>query len=702
MCGNSFEHFWRSAGRRGRDRAAALVLLAGLLLLPPVLEARVVEVRITSRESVLGGRAFGEAGPYEKITGRIFFAFDPEAAENARIVDLHRAPVNSDGMVEAWADFMVLQPRNPGLRSGTGWIEVVNRGGKASLAYLQGGTFSSDPETEEDFGDGLLMERGVTLLWIGWQWDVPEGEDLMRLAITVAREDGGTITGLVRSDWVVEEETSRLSLGHRDHRPYLPVAADHPDHVLTVRDGREAPPEEIPREQWRLVDAPSGPDAGRPVLVELDGAFQPGRIYELVYRARDPRVVGLGLLAVRDVVSYAKYDLRSVFPLERGIAFGVSQTGRFLRHLLYEGLNVDEEGRTAFDGMLVHTAGAGRGSFNHRFAQPSRDAHRFSAFFYPTDVFPFTGRSQRDPVPGREEGLLDRLAGEHRPRVMLTNTGYEYWGRAASLVHTGVEGREDVEPLEGVRIYHLASGQHFVGGFPPEEGALMEGTPALRGNPLDFLVTLRALTVRLVEWVEGDVEPPPTTIPRIGAGTLVPVEGVAFPRIPEVEAPDVAHVAYRVDYGPRFLEHGIVDRQPPELGPAFPVLVPQVDGIGNELGGLRGVEVRVPVATYAPWNLRIGLPGPEDELTDFRGTFIPLPRTESERDSSGDPRPSLEALYGDREGYESRVEAAIDELIAERILLSRDADRVRRRAADLWEWAESREPPGSAPEEEER
>ena len=678
----------------GRRAPLLGVLLTLALLLPwSSLEGRVVRVVVDRREDLLDGRPFGPAGVYEKLVGRIYFAFDPESPFNSQIVDLRWAPRNGDGMVEAWADFMVLQPKDPALRRGTAWVEVSNRGRKASLAYFNGAERRSpDPRDPEDFGDGLLLREGLTLIWVGWQWDVPDREGLLRLHGPIARLPGGPIEGSVRADWTVDRDTTLLALGHRDHRAYPPVDPHDPEaHVLTVRTGRMAQREIVPRDQWRFVE-------GQPATIELDGGFQAGRIYELVYRARDPRIVGLGLAAVRDVMSYAKYELECIFPVQQGVAFGVSQTGRFLRHFLYQGFNTDERGRKVYDGLLVHTAGAGRGSFNHRFAQPSRDAHRYSAFFYPTDLFPFTSRTQRDPVTGREDGLFARQRADHLPLVFYTNTGYEYWGRAASLIHTTVDGTQDVVPRDNERIYHLAGGQHFVGDFPPSQGDLhpQGPVPVYRGNPLDFLPMLRSLALRLVAWVEEGTPPPPSAFPRIGEGTLVPPSGLALPRIPGLEIPGVIHEAYRADYGPRWLTEGVVDQQPPVLGPPFPSQVSQVDGLGNEVAGVRSVELRAPLATYAPWNLRWGHPGATDELTDFLGTFIPLPRTEEERSRWGDPRPSVESLYGNREAYLERVRAAARELVREGFLLAEDAPEAAEKAEALWVWLMEGEEGGGA------
>lgn len=666
-------------------------ILALLLTLVPhsSAEGKVVRVVVDRREVILDGRAWGDAGAYEKLVGRIFFAFDPRNPANEMVVDLALAPVNGDGMVEAWAEFMVLQPVESARRRGVAWLEVSNRGGKASLRYFNqavGGNL--DPAGEEDFGDGLLLRHGLTIIWVGWQWDVPPGENLLRLHVPVARLPGGEIEGLVRADWTVDEPQDLLQLGHRGHRSYVPVEPDHPDNVLTVRTGRMAPREIVPRESWSFVEDGNGRQAGQPTAIRLEGGFLAGRIYELVYRSSNPRVVGLGLAAVRDVISYAKYELDSLFPVRLGIAFGVSQTGRFLRHFIYQGFNSDEGGRKAFDGMLIHTAGAGRGSFNHRFAQPSRDAHRYSAFFYPTDLFPFTSRTQQDPVTDREDGLFATARADHLPRIFYTNTGYEYWGRAASLIHTSVDGTQDVAPRENERIYHLAGGQHSVGRFPPPEESLMgDGPiPAYRGNPVNFFLTLRALALRLVDWTEDTVEPPASAYPRLAQGTLVPPDGMAFPPLPGVGVPKVIHHAYRVDYGPRWQSEGVIERQPPSVGPPFPSLVSQVDGLGNEVAGVRGVELRVPVGTFTPWNLRYGFSAQTEELTDFRGTFIPFSRTPDERRTRGDPRPDLTALYPNLDAYLERVRAATRDLVSEGFLLPGDAPLAVEEAQARWEW----------------
>jgi len=628
---------------------------------------------VESRQDVGGGRAFGAAGAYEKIAGAVQFALDPRDPANARIVDLSRAPRDAAGRVVATANFMVLRPKNHPRDRSVALLEVSNRGGKALLPYFAGGTWRSDPVTDADFGDALPLRLGLTIIWVGWQADVPSLDGALRLDAPVATDDGRPIEGLVRSDWTVDERVPTLPLGHRGHRPYPVADPEHADNVLTEREGRLLARRVVPRDQWQFTDDE--------MQITRAGGFAPGKIYELVYRARDPLVIGLGLAAVRDMMSYARYDAACPFPVSAGVAFGISQTGRFLRHFVYQGFNTDEARRPVFDGLFVLTAGAGRGSFNHRFAQPSRDAHRFSAFFYPTDLYPFAGRSQRDPETGVTDGLFAHET--HLPKIFFVNTGYEYWGRAASLIHTTPGADADLEPSAQERIYHLAGAQHFVVDGP-SVSERSDTVVTYRGNPLDVRPALRSLLTRLVEWVRDGREPPSSAYPRLGAGTLVTVDGVRAPAIPRLRWPRVAHEALRVDYGPRWPD-GIITLEPPRLGKPYPTRVPQVDADGNERGGVRSLEVLVPLATYTPWSLRDG-PNNLDELVDFYGTFVPFARDRAQREHSGDPRPSALERYGDRARYVEMVRRQAETLSRSGFLLAEDVPRAVEQAERRWIW----------------
>lgn len=643
----------------------------GILICAADAAARVESLQVQQRQTVLNGRHFNAAGPYEQLSGEVVFSFDPDHPANQIITDIGAAPRNAAGRVEARANWMMMRPVAAPANSAI-LLEVSNRGSKAALGYFNAGTFSDDPQSDADYGDGFLMRHGFTVLWVGWQFDVPAEGNRLRLQVPRATAGAATISGLVRADWVVDEAAARLHLGHRGHIPYEPLDPGDARNRLTERDSRDGIRRVIPRNDWHF---------DRGYINHRDG-FRPGKIYELVYVSGDPAVAGLGLAAVRDFASHFKFEdaLSAGWPM---LGFGVSQTGRFLRHFLYQGFNVDEQGRRVFDGLLIHSAGAGRGSFNHRFAQPSRDGHAYSSFFYPTDLYPFSGRAQRDAMTGQMQGLLPADA-ELRPKVMYVNTGYEYWGRAASLVHTDPAGERDVQLLPEERFYHLASTQHFPLPLAALRPTASTGVEVFHGNPIDFLVNLRALLINLRAWVNG-AEPPANRHPLINRGTLISVDDYRFPALPGLASPRSPHAARRLEFGPRW-PRGIIDKQPPDRGAAFPPRVPQVDGLGNELGGVRNVELRVPLGTYMPWLLRQGEAGGNGELTDFYGSFAPFPRNDLERASRHDPRPAVTMLYEDRSAYLREVAIAIDELVAAGYLLEEDRSRVTANAVALWEW----------------
>jgi hypothetical protein len=655
----------------------ACVLAACLAGLAP---AALLRIELSQRSDVLAGKPFGSAGPYERLIGKAYFAVDPENPVNRIISDIDKAPRNEDGRVEFSADLYVLKPRDPSHGNGAALFEVSNRGGKGMLGMYHHAAGSTDPRTPEQFGDNFLLEQGYTLVWLGWQFDVPHNDGLMRLYAPIAREGGRAITGLVRAEFVLDRNETRHSLADRDHIPYRPVNADDPALKLTVRDTREGERHAVQRDAWRIEDGTH--------IVMPDG-FQPGKIYELVYTSQDPVLVGLGPTAVRDLISFLKYggndatvlgDSRRY--LKRAYGFGISQSGRFLRTFLYYGFNRDENDRRVFDGVLAHVAGAARGSFNFRFAQPSRDGHPFMNLFYPTDIFPFTDLPETDPETGFTDGLLSRTAKDNTvPKIFYTNTAYEYWGRSASLIHISIDGQRDAPIPDTTRIYFLAGGQHGPAPFPPPKPHTQN-----LSNPNDFRWAMRALLVAMDHWVRDGKEPPASQYPRVAQDTLVPLGALQFPKIPGVAVPTRIQKAYRVDYGPDFRAAGIVTVEPPKVGNAFPILLPQVDRDGNETSGIRMPEVQVPLATYTGWNLRspgIGAPG---ELNSMIGSFIPLARTKADRELHHDPRASVAERYSGRADYLALIEAAAHRLADGGYLLERDIPQIVEHSATEWDY----------------
>lgn len=648
--------------------------------------AKVVRFDVEERADVLDGLAFGLAGGYEKISGRVYFTVDPAIDANLIITDIDKAPVNENGLVEFSSEFYILKPKVVGRGNGSLLLEVGNRGGKGLLSFFNLAARSSDPETAEDFGDGFLMRKGFTLVWVGWQWDTPEVEGRMRMFPPIAIENGRAIRGLVRSDFVPRERESDHSLADRNHIAYPVADPDAAENVLTVRDDVEAERSVIPRSQWKFARVEGGKVVPDPRRVYLEGGFEPFRIYEVVYVSENPPIVGLGPGAVRDVVSHLKYDGAPELDipndaLDRALGFGISQSGRFLRTFLYYGFNEDESRRRVFDGILAHVAGGGRGSFNHLFAQASRDAHPYINFFHPTDIFPFTDRAQVDFRTGVNDGLLVYQKTEFLPKIFYTNSSYEYWGRAASLIHTSIDGREDAKLMDNVRIYHFAGTQHGPAGFPPTATSGQQ-----KSNPMDSRWSMRALLVAMDRWAAGVAEVPPSRYGRIENATLVKPEELDFPALPGVDTAARIHKAYRADYGDKFRSDGIVTQEPPEIGAAYPMMVPAVDADGNETVGISLPEHAVPLATYTGWNLFNASSGPTHVLASMQGSFIPLPRTVSERKKTNDPRLSIEERYPSREHYLGLVAEAALGLIEDGYLLGADLPAMLSQAAEHWDY----------------
>jgi hypothetical protein len=478
-----------------------------------------------------------------------------------------------------------------------------------------------------------------------------------------------------------------LPLADRYHVPHPSADVDDPGARLTVREHVGAPEVEVPRATWRFARYQGGhpvPDASH---VHLAGGFVPGRIYDLVYRSEDPPLVGLGFLAVRDTMAFLKWAPASAGnpcagSLDRGYVFGVSQTGRFLRHLLYLGLTEDEQGRDVFDAVVPHVAGARRGEFNLRFGQPS-----LNALHAVGDLFPFADEEQTDPVTGARDALLARLRRRGRvPRIVSINSSAEYWRGDASLAHTSPDGARDVAPPAEARVYLFAGTQHLPGSIPPPDADPNTGGRGLQPfNVVDYAPLLRAALVNVDRWVSNDIEPPPSAVPRLADGTAVPAESTAavFRRIPGVRFPDRVVQPVRLDFGPDVAD-GVV-ALPPKVGAPYPTFVAAVDGDGNEVAGIRPVEVVVPIGTYTGWNPRHPAQGAPGDLMSMMGMTLPLTRTRQEREQRGDPRPSIEERYPSRAAYLDAVRRAAEALVAERWMLAEDVDAVVARAGEQWD-----------------
>jgi hypothetical protein len=652
-----------------------------LLVAASTADARVVRLRIERREPVLNGRTFGAAGAYEKLVGKVEFAVDPNNPRNDVIVDLKLAPRNARGEVEASADFYMLKPVDPARGNGRVFYEVGNRGGKSILATFQKAAPSPDPTTEAEFGDGALMRQGFTLLWMGWQWDVPERPGVMRMEMPIASENGRRITGLVRGNFILNERAATAPLADRNHKAYPVLDPASVENTMTVRDDPTAKGTLVAHAKWRFVDTGT---------VAIDGGFEPGRIYDVVYRTADPRVLGFGLSGTRDLLSFIKYDKTEANPA-RGVTlalgWGVSQSGRFLRHFLYQGFNEDEQGRKVFDGVFDQVGGAGRGSFNHRFGQASRDALQFFNILFPVDLFPFTDGPETDPESGAVDSLLARAERTGTaPKLFHLLTNSEYFNRAGSLVHTDATGTKDAALPANTRVYMIASAPHGPGPFPPKSnvGGGMVGRAAL--NPLNYSPAVRALFRALDRWVTDGVEPPPSAYPRFADGTLTPPDRAGWPAIPGFQLPQQPLRAFHLNFGPDWSK-GIVSVEPPEVGTAFVVRVPAVDADGNVRAGIRLPDIAVPLATQAGWNYRDASIGAPERLAGEIGSYLPFARTRADRTRANDPRLSIEERYRNRDEYVGRFAAATLDLVERGYLLQEDVADLLKHAVEHYDWA---------------
>jgi len=648
------------------------LLICLSLLLTPAAQARVLQLRVLHRETLQSGKSFGLAGPYELLTGKVEFALDPGATRNANIVDLKLATRNSAGLVPFTADFQLIKPVDPRRANGRILYEVGNRGGKSLLRVFQ----KAKPGPTE-VGDGALMTQGFSLLWMGWQWDVPEG--MMRMDIPVATDHGAPISGLVRGNFVLNTRSATASLADRNHKAYAAVDSSSAADIMTVRDLPLDPPQTIPRAKWHFVNE---------TTVSLEGGFEPGRIYDVVYRARDPRVVGCGMAGTRDLIAFLKSNSpANPLPGTRfAYGWGISQSGRFIRHFLYDGFNESEDGTMVFDGMIDEVGGAGRGSFNHRFGQASRDAEQHLNIFYPVDMFPFTDAPETDPETGESGSLLATAEARHvAPKIFHILSNSEYFNRAGSLIHTDPAGTRDIEPPPNSRIYFISSGPHYSGTIPPvfsRNDDLLGQAPL---NPLDRSPIVRALFQAMDRWVVDGELPPPSRFPHISDGTLTAPAAAGWPTIPGLPLPPPILLTYRLDFGPDW-SRGIVSFEPPHVGKPFTGLIPAVDADGNSRAGIRLPDVEVPLATYAGWNYRapsIGLPG---QLAGEAGSFYPFPKTRAEREAKSDSRLSIAERYQSRDHYLGKFMQAAGQLVKERLLLPSDVPPAIDRAILFYDW----------------
>ncbi len=596
--------------------------------------AAVVRVEVIARTDL------GKTG-YEQIVGRLHYEIDPALPGNAIIADVGLAPVNAAGRVSFSADLRLLKPRDAARSNGAAWFEIPNRGGKASLP-------------------AAMMQQGFTLVNVGWEFDVSDKKDALRLEVPRAKnKDGSPIRGVVSAQFTPDKKSEEVSFS--DLIEYPPVDIKGPGSKLIVRTQAAFPGgDEVPRAKWRFSNN----------RLHLDGGFVPGRTYELFYLSEAPPVAGLGYAAIRDAVAWLKHDATSLAPVKQAYAFGASQCGRFLRDFVYLGFNTDEQNRMALDGVMAHVAGGGRLVLNQRWATP-RDLASFH-----TASYPFADSAHRDPISGQSEGVLDNSRVKHAPKIFYTNTSTEYWGggRVAALTHTNVEGTRDIPFPDNVRSYFFAGTSHGPAPFPPTAPA----KDGLLADPINASATVNALRWAMHRWVAEGAAPPPSVYPKLSDGTLTPVAEIRFPKVPGITAPKAVKAGGRVR-NPQ-LPDGAGE------GTALPLLVPQVDADGNDLGGIRMPDLAVPLGTAAGWVFRPKSTGSPHELVMLRGVWVPLAPTQVQREKMDDPRPSLEERYASKDEFMAKVKAAIRKLIEQRLMLDDDLAPQLKQAGERWDW----------------
>jgi hypothetical protein len=630
-------------------------------------EAKVLEFKITETVTpIFDGQSFGAVGQYERLRGTIKGVLDPKSPLNAGIADIQLAPVNAAGMIEYSANFMIFRPVDPFKGNRKVIYEINNRGNILGFGFHNDAAANSnDPKSAADAGNGFLMRNGYTLVLSGWDPISPKtpgiGAGPIKLDVPIAKNaDGSSIVGPAMEEFIVDDDKTV-----KGQLTYPAAELDTSKASLMVRTLVDDTPTPIPGDRWRF-------DEGGTTISLLPAGtkFEAGKLYNLVYQARDPVVGGIGYAAVRDLAEHLRTGSDSPVPqLAKVYATCVSQPCRFLHDFVELGFNEAERGGAALDGVLNWEGGGSGLYLNHRFAQPYRTHRQRINRWFPEFEFPFTYQSTHDAVTGKTGGWLDKCkASGTCPLIIDANSDNEYWAKNGGLAHTDTAGR-DLPDIDGVRIYLIAGTPHG-DGIPPKG----KGICRAERNPLVGNQALRALLVALDSWSSSGTEPPESMVPRAADGTLVdPAQAsTGFPNIPGVDYTGRMHAGDLFERGPE-AEKGILAVWPPKhVGSPYPAKVPSTDADGNTKAGIRLPDIAVPIGTYTGWNNRAN---PSRDGCDGFGMFVPFAATKAEREASGDPRLSLEERYADHESYVAAVKDAADAAVGRGLLLREDADR---------------------------
>lgn len=653
----------------------AIALFTGL----SVARAGIIKITITSREPAFGGRVFGKVGAYEKLKGKAYGEVDPNLPQNALITDIQLAPRNARGMVEYTTDIYILKPVDLSKGNHKLFENIPNRGNKTFAAFNKGGG-GNEPTIGDQEGAGFLMQMGYTVVWCGWDISAPAGPNSMTITVPVAvNKDGSPITGpsyeYISSD---NEKTMSSKL------TYAAATLDKSKATLTVRDFLNDVPQTVPASGWEYA-------GNRSIhLLPAGTPFKQSAIYEFYYTAKDPLVAGLGLAATRDVISFLRYEKADASGNANPLAGDVqhtyslteSQPARYVNDFQTLGFNLDEKGRLVFDGIENWLGGGSGVGINYRFAQPGRTERNRQNHLYPEGIFPFAYPVLTDKLSDKTAGRVSGYGkSPYRPKVMEINSANEYWVKAASLLHTDLQGNDLPDP-DNVRFYLISGMQHGSG------NGSSKGSDQQFQNPTRSDGVLRALFIALDEWVTKGTTPPPSMVPRranntaalavVNKGSLtgtVPKAVLGWPDIPGVTYTGLTTTRYCFNYGPQFSK-GIISQYPvqPVTAGAYQNFVSKVDADGNEVAGIRLPPVAAPISTLTGWALRregFAL----NDGGESGGQNIPFKNTKAERMAAGDPRLSLEERYSTHDKYVDAVTKVAQRLQAQRLLLPDDAQQ---------------------------
>ncbi|NKB43370.1 MAG: hypothetical protein GKS03_03735 [Alphaproteobacteria bacterium] len=684
----------------------AVFFNVALMARPDSAHAAVDRIDVQNRSLVADGASFGLVGPYVRLSGRLHYSVDPASEFNAAIHDLSLARQDERGRVTFSGDFVLLMPLNPERGNGRLIHDVTNRGSMVALGRFNDSRGRTAARTSADMGNGFLMEQGYAVLWTGWNWDVVPGAETLTIDLPIATlADGTSITGTVIGEIAPMSPATTAKHVGMGAIGYPPARWNSEGAQLSVRNASDDAYDSVPRDTWRFgrsvkTDAPQL-TLRDPAWITLDTGFEPGRVYRLTYTAQNPPVVGLGLAALRDSLSFFRYEARDSIGTENpltaqggalpsaALAYGHSQSGRALNTLIWEGLHVDERGRMVFDGVMIDGAGGGKGSFNFRFAQTSRHFSPDIELDFPTDFFPFSTIEQFDTISGERSSLLSEARRLNAvPRIFIVNTSTEYWTRSASLLHTDTLGTTDIPPDPSVRLYVIAGGQHVIG-TSNQRGALVHCR-----SPIDHRPVLRALLSHLDAWVSLDRAPPASQYPRLSDGTLVAAETfrAGFPDAAFMRTPIAPLSPPSLDHGTQFANTGIADKTPPTRGVTYETRVPASNEDGLEVAGVRLPGITVALGTHTGWNPQNAETGAPNRLSRWFGSLIPFARTVTERNATGDPRPAITERYISKDDYVTAYAEATLDLANQEMILGLDINPMIERAGLLYEQVLSHTP----------